>query len=160
MTGEEPRDPAAEEVLGISAGVERHVRAPGTEAARFDPDAARAAGEPEEVLRAGEVFNAWLDGRARPGPAEAAGALGLRVWGRWCGPGHGGSGTPVDTLDAICMRHDRCYASQGYLDCGCDAQLVAEITASASQMTPAERFVAAAIKAVFSVGLCIPSEQS
>ena len=29
--------------------------------------------------------------------------------GNYCGPGYGGSGAPVDDLDAACMEHDRAY---------------------------------------------------
>ena len=56
-------------------------------------------------------------------------ADGIPVHGNWCGPDHGSGGEAVDGLDRACMRHDKCYETQGYGDCGCDAQLVSDIDA-------------------------------
>lgn len=33
-------------------------------------------------------------------------------YGNWCGAG--GAGTPIDSTDAACMRHDKCYDSIGF----------------------------------------------
>ncbi|TYB81636.1 hypothetical protein [Maritimibacter fusiformis] len=70
-----------------------------------------------------------LLGTAGPAAAEEF-AL---VHGNWCGYqkrlGPGGADLPpIDTLDAICMRHDLCYASRGVNDCGCDLAMMREIS--------------------------------
>ncbi|WP_420175022.1 hypothetical protein [Luteococcus sp. OSA5] len=54
------------------------------------------------------------------------------------------------------MRHDKCYAARGYLDCYCDAQLKAEIDRYSSRMSWRERAMAAAIKVAFSATPCKP----
>jgi len=57
------------------------------------------------------------------GNTENSGGLVVQLHGHYCGPGHGDPTyrqKPVDQLDAVCMRHDKCYDKTGYLDCGCD----------------------------------------
>lgn len=59
---------------------------------------------------------------------------GFPVHGNWCGPGYGGDELnvppPTDAVDAACMRHDLCYAKEGYLSCKCDVTLVSELPAA------------------------------
>jgi len=54
--------------------------------------------------------------------------LGLPIYGRWCGPGHGGRALndppPIDAVDEACMMHDLCYDNRGFFDCGCDRELI------------------------------------
>jgi len=127
-----------------------------TGVSRFDAAAATEAGASDETLLAGEAFNDMVALRADPPASDGARvAAGFPVWGNWCGPLHGG-GTAVDTLDRLCERHDKCYGERGYFDCACDAQLKAEIDRYAGQMESNERAVAAAIKLVFSTGVCNP----
>ncbi len=122
----------------------------------FDVDAATQAGASPETLLAGEAFNDMVSIRSASQPSDGARvAAGFPVWGNWCGPGHGG-GTAVDTLDRLCERHDKCYGDRGYFSCACDAQLKAEIDRFSGQMKSNERAVAAAIKLVFSTGVCNP----
>ncbi len=52
------------------------------------------------------------------------------VYGNWCGPSHPIDGTnpiPIDEVDAVCMRHDKCYAKKGYFSCACDNNLLKEL---------------------------------
>jgi hypothetical protein len=56
---------------------------------------------------------------------------GFPVYGNWCGPNHPGPGRfpkPIDEVDAACMRHDLCYAKEGYFSCVCDAKLLSDLT--------------------------------
>lgn len=39
---------------------------------------------------------------------RAPAGLHFPIYGRWCGPGHGG-GCPIDEIDALCQRHDLEY---------------------------------------------------
>lgn len=80
---------------------------------------------------------------------------GIPIYGNWCGPGHG-SGTPIDTLDAICKEHDLCYQQCGYFNCGCDEQLILAISQQEHKMKPKERIVALAIATYFKMAPCIP----
>lgn len=59
-----------------------------------------------------------LDGR--PAPAWLAQFVPPHIWGRYCGPGAVGPGTPVDCLDAACATHDRELAEADYLDAEAD----------------------------------------
>jgi len=54
---------------------------------------------------------------------DGVGLEGLKIYGRWCGPGHGG-GHPIDAVDAACKKHDECYDRNGYFNCDCDSALV------------------------------------
>ncbi|OFR89537.1 hypothetical protein HMPREF2863_08975 [Micrococcus sp. HMSC067E09] len=146
----------------LTAGISRHLVKEG-EQYRFDVHSARAADESALVIQAGQNFNAMARDAARTTPPVgsdgepmATTQLSIPVWGNWCGPGHSGPGAPIDTLDTLCMRHDKCYAARGYFDCACDAQLKAEIDRYASRMGTRERAMAAAVKMAFSVGICNP----
>jgi hypothetical protein len=49
---------------------------------------------------------------------------GYRHCGKGCGDnGPVGGGTPVDSYDSCCRAHDRCWATFGTNDCGCDCEL-------------------------------------
>lgn len=61
------------------------------------------------------IYRSWYDPTTWP------------RYGNWCGKGHGGSGDPVDAIDAACKRHDECYAQYGFDDCGCDLNLRNEV---------------------------------
>lgn len=141
-------------------GIQRHlVAVPG--GYYFDRATAKAAGESEYVLAAGESYNALAADMEAHGPnlssrRRVRAAASIPVWGNWCGPGHSGPGAPKDTLDTICMRHDKCYAARGYFDCYCDVQLKAEIDRYSSRMSWRERAMAAAIKVAFSATPCKP----
>jgi hypothetical protein len=54
------------------------------------------------------------------------------VYGNWCGPDHpkllaGNEPPPIDSIDAACMRHDKCYAENTYFSCSCDVKLWSEL---------------------------------
>jgi hypothetical protein len=69
-----------------------------------------------------------LSACATTGNPETAGDF--RVYENWCGPGHprpGETPTPINDVDRACQTHDQCYADHGYLDRGCDDQLVARL---------------------------------
>lgn len=137
--------------------VQRHVETDAQGNRRFNSAAAEAAGVSPEALAAGAEFNRIAPAYGpivRPNSTTAP-MDGFPVWGNWCGPGHG-SGTPIDTLDTLCMRHDKCYGQRGYFDCYCDAQLKAEIGRFSGRMGWRERAVAAAITVWFSVTPCVP----
>lgn len=146
----------------LTAGIERHLISTG-QGIKFDVDSAIGAGEHELIVEAGRDYNKVVQAQrgqsgsmldsGRPGMSLNAG---FGVWGNWCGPGNSGPGAPVDTLDTLCMRHDKCYAQRGYFSCYCDAQLKAEIDRWAHRMTSKERAMAAAIKLAFMHPVCNP----
>ncbi|WP_260472071.1 DNRLRE domain-containing protein [Bacillus canaveralius] len=71
---------------------------------------------------------------------------GLKVWGNWCGPKHGG-GPTKGKLDECCKAHDRCYGSTGYFACSCDNKLEKCINSNYSKMTrKGEKAAANAVK--------------
>ena len=53
--------------------------------------------------------------------------LSFPVYGNYCGFGHGdltGNTPPIDAVDAVCRRHDACYALHGLFDSRCDRDLI------------------------------------
>ncbi|MGG3641514.1 hypothetical protein [Bacillus gobiensis] len=49
----------------------------------------------------------------------------FRHCGKGCGDGGPvGGGTPINSYDNCCRAHDRCWATFGTNDCGCDCQLI------------------------------------
>ena len=50
----------------------------------------------------------------------------LLIHGNYCGIGNRPGSSPVDTLDAACMRHDACTHTGGIPSCRCDDRLRAE----------------------------------
>ena len=81
---------------------------------------------------------------------------GLRIYGNWCGPGHG-SGVPVDEVDRACMNHDKCYDKKGYLNCDCDGTLIKELDKAliAQNVKPAGREAAQFIRTWFKLQPCV-----
>lgn len=154
-----PQAPATD-LNSLTRGIQRHL-VQDRGGYYFDSESAAAAGESALVLEAGANYNA-LAGDLRSGNSSqphqgtARAAVKMPVWGNWCGPGHSGPGAPKDTLDTLCMRHDKCYAARGYFDCYCDAQLKAEIKRFSGRMGFKERAMAAAITVAFSALPCKP----
>jgi hypothetical protein len=96
-------------------------------------------------------------GGHRTTDASAAAELGLPVYGRWCGPGHGGDGPPIDDVDRACMTHDNCYGSRGWGDCSCNRELQANIDAAlrAGQVRPLGRVVGPIMRRWFDFQPCV-----
>lgn len=153
----------------LTSGIERYMVSTNS-GLRFSSKAAQAAGEPNQIIEAGNNFNRIQQAQLLNGnvsstlnsvPSSLAAnpqmqlqAINLPVWGNWCGPGYSGPGAPIDILDSICMQHDKCYEQRGYFSCYCDDVLKAEINRLASQMGTRERIMAAAIKLAFSYPIC------
>lgn len=167
---DQPASSTANLELGeLTSGVERYL-VPTSSGVAFNTEAALAAGEHSQIIQAGQNFNRIQQAQnhdSSPQPAHASNSyssehyaqpqgIKIPVWGNWCGPGHSGPGTPVDTLDTLCMRHDKCYAQRGYLSCYCDAQLKAEIDRFSHRMGSKERAMAAAVKLAFMHPVCNP----
>lgn len=83
--------------------------------------------------------------------------LKLRVYGNWCGPGHSGPGAPVDPVDQVCCKHDKCYSSEGYLDCKCDRDMIRRLPAAMadSRTSASGRAWGAAAIALFTAAPCL-----
>jgi Phospholipase A2 len=94
---------------------------------------------------------------AAPAPMPPMLLSGLDVYGKWCGPGNSGPGAPIDRVDQVCCRHDKCYSNRGYFDCSCDRDLIASMPAAiAHPSTSASGQVAGAgAIAVFTALPCI-----
>lgn len=56
------------------------------------------------------TYELWAVAQARGGGATnvVTPVHGLWTYGNWCGAG--GGGTPTNSTDSACMRHDRCYS--------------------------------------------------
>lgn len=108
---------------------------------RFNRQQALSDGASQELIEAGEFVNSYA--------IAAEDRLSLPVWGRYCGPGHSGPGTPVDQLDTACMHHDNCYSRKGYFNCSCDQELISEINSRFSKMKTAEKVATRGVQAYF-----------
>lgn len=118
----------------------------------FDRQAAESEGASSFVLEVGDKINVYSlevaefrDGRA---------VRGMPGYGNWCGPGNSGPGAPTNTLDRLCMNHDKCYAARGYFSCSCDRELVAAIDREYGRMGRVEKGMANAIKIYFKTAPC------
>ncbi len=52
------------------------------------------------------------------------------IYGNWCGPAHPKVNTnpkAIDRTDLACKNHDKCYATNGYLNSQCDENLITEL---------------------------------
>jgi hypothetical protein len=81
---------------------------------------------------------------------------GIRVHGTSCGPGTPSyegrnSPQPVSHLDKACQEHDRCYAENGYFNCGCDYKFVRDIRKDAIEGPE----IASAIFLYFAFAPCV-----
>ena len=85
--------------------------------------------------------------------AEAKkGKFKLQLHGNYCGPGHGDltkNPKPVDTLDAICRKHDIGYKKDGYFSRKANAEFVKDVVKNFNKMKPAEKVKAAVFSAGF-----------
>lgn len=118
---------------------------PTTKVRTFDSAEALKDGASQDLLELGEFYNSIA---GNPNEIETR-ALSIPIHGRYCGPGHSGPGNPIDTLDRICMEHDRCYASKGYGNRTCDVALRVSIYKNLGRMGWGERAKAIAVAAVF-----------
>ena len=93
---------------------------------------------------------------ALAGAPEVRAAQGVPIYGKWCGPGHGGGGSPEDPVDRVCCLHDMCYDDRGYLDCSCDRDLIARMPAAIAdpRTPPAGAAAGTAAMLAFSVLPC------
>ena len=76
----------------------------------------------------------------------------LPLHGNYCGPGHGDltkNPKPVDTLDAICRKHDIGYKKDGYFSRKANAEFVKDVAKNFNKMKPAEKVKAAIFSAGF-----------
>ena len=76
----------------------------------------------------------------------------LQLHGNYCGPGHGDltkNPKPVDTLDAICRKHDIGYKKDGYFSRKANAEFVKDVVKNFNKMKPAEKVKAAIFSAGF-----------
>ena len=78
-------------------------------------------GSATAALPPGSTRSTW---QGMPPPARLLPQQGIPIYGRWCGPGFGGSGPPIDKVDQVCCLHDKCYDDRGYFDCSCDHELL------------------------------------
>jgi hypothetical protein len=54
-------------------------------------------------------------------------------YGRHCGIGRGSLEPPIDAVDQVCCRHDKCYCTRGYADCSCDRTLIRDMPSAIDQ---------------------------
>ena len=80
----------------------------------------------------------------------------LLIHGNYCGIGNRPGATPVDELDAACMRHDACTHTGDLPNCRCDDRLRVEAIEIAQDpaMRPDVRALAAATAAGMTVLVC------
>ena len=78
----------------------------------------------------------------------------LPLHGNYCGPGHGNltkNPKPVDTLDAICRKHDIGYKKNGYFSRRANDKFISGVINNFDKMKPAEKVKAATFAAGFAV---------
>ena len=114
-------------------------------------DANRLDTPTETLKKAGAVIKDLAKGDVhalRRGP--------LLIHGNFCGIGGRPGLSPVDALDAACMRHDACTRTGSLPSCGCDARLKREATAIAHDpaSTTELRALAAATAASMAILVC------
>jgi hypothetical protein len=109
------------------------------------------------VAAAGLLGLAQLESPVLQSPAQSVAIGRIDRYGKWCGVGHSGPGTPIDAVDEVCCRHDHCYCENGYLECKCDRDLLADMPgAIADPDTPAGgRAFGAAAMAFFTASPCV-----
>mgnify|MGYP000926271053 CR=1 FL=1 len=76
----------------------------------------------------------------------------LPLHGNYCGPGHGDltkNPKPVDTLDAICRKHDIGYKKDGYFSRKANNEFVKDVAKNFNKMKPAEKAKAVVFSAAF-----------
>ncbi|WP_431802485.1 hypothetical protein [Halobacillus andaensis] len=129
----------------VDEEVEKYIVTDG-EDVTFDYEKAKEDGQSDFVLDVGQninqVNNAYQN---EPADGEMTTMNGFPVYGNWCGPKHGG-GDPIDSLDRICMMHDKEYDRYGYFDCESDARLIERINGNYDYMGDNEKKWASAIK--------------
>jgi hypothetical protein len=112
-----------------------------------------------ELLGLAQLGLPVLPAPVLPSPTQPLPLTGLEVevYGNWCGPGHSGPGAPIDRVDQVCCRHDKCYSNRGSLDCSCNRDLITSMPAAiADPNTSASgRAVGAAAMLLFSAIPCI-----
>jgi hypothetical protein len=119
----------------------------------FDGQKAKADNISEDLINLGEgIQNASLAYSKTIGTTARFNP----TYGNWCGLKHGG-GKPIDTLDSLCMKHDKCYDKKGYFACSCDRALIRGIIANATKFKKVKEYAAAyAILAYFTIAPCNP----
>lgn len=118
----------------------------------FDSTTASADGASPFVLEVGANLNEYSASMfdASNGVANRD----MPGYGNWCGPGNSGPAAPTNTLDRLCMHHDKCYAARGYFSCSCDDELIANINREYYRMGTIEKGMANAIKIYFQAAPC------
>lgn len=120
---------------------------------QFDAESAEADGASGFLLEVGHYFNE-LSNQQEGGRETSFRSIG---YGNWCGPGHSGPDAPINTLDSICMRHDKCYAEKGYFACSCDRALIDDIKRNRGNFHGAgENAMTVAVASYFNSNLCNP----
>ena len=78
----------------------------------------------------------------------------LPLHGNYCGPGHGNltkNPKPVDTLDAICRKHDIGYKKNGYFSRKANDKFISGVINNFDKMKPAEKVKAVTFATGFAV---------
>jgi hypothetical protein len=121
------------------------------------PSAPAAAAGDAGLLRLAQVGLPVLPAPVLPVPVQPMPLAGLEIYGNWCGPGHSGPGAPIDRVDQVCCRHDKCYGDRGSFDCSCDRDLIASMPAAIAHSSTSARgrAVGAGAIAVFTALPCI-----
>ncbi|WP_353096771.1 hypothetical protein [Tissierella praeacuta] len=119
----------------------------------FDEEKAKENNENEEVIELGHLLKSVSDSYSigvEESPTHMS-AIGLPIWGNYCGPGYGGKNSTKpakDVLDEGCRRHDNCY-KWGRNNCNCNRELVRYIDEHKSEMSGNMARVAWAIRTYF-----------
>jgi hypothetical protein len=102
-------------------------------------------------------FGAGVDPRLTTQVGPRALSLSIPVYGNWCGPGFGGPNPPIDAVDQVCCRHDKCFDDRGFDDCSCNRDLLARMPAAitSSGVSAAGRAAGVGIIAALSLAPCL-----
>ena len=100
---------------------------------------------------------ASVDPRATAEVGPRALSISIPVYGNWCGPGFGGPDPPIDAVDQVCCRHDKCFGDRGFDDCGCNRDLLVRMPEAIASpgVSAAGRAAGAGIMAALSLAPCL-----
>ncbi|MES9941890.1 MAG: hypothetical protein ABW104_03755 [Candidatus Thiodiazotropha sp. 6PLUC2] len=84
-------------------------------------------------------------------------------YGNWCGLNHPSNPEkaeePIDTLDAICKRHDLCYLDKGHMSCECDGEFNRDVVTNLSRFTGPEKILAHTFRIYFRGSPCYGNQK-
>jgi len=144
-----------EEIEAIQETMNKYVVKMEDNTLYFDLVRAMEEQEDELILEAGQLFNLFSAGMKKDAN-QAMAKISMPIYGKYCGPGHSGPGTPIDALDKACQKHDKCYSKRGYFACSCDKELLSDVVSALPYLSGKGLVASVAIRTYFMNAPCNP----